>query len=413
MQKTIFSVLIVLTVVLLGCKQEKNVPKASTVQSATIQEMRTPAKPFSALPYLVSNKDKMLLSWVETENDSIASLNYATLIDGTWQNTQTIISGTDWFVNWADYPMIAENSGNLWSHILKKSSEETYSYDVKMNVRPKGTGDWKTNLKVHTDDTPTEHGFVSAVPFKDGFFVNWLDGRNTVENEVGERGAMTLRAALVSAHGELTQEHELDNSTCDCCQTTAAITANGPVVIYRDRSKEEVRDISIVRFVEGRWTTPKSIYNDNWNIKGCPVNGPKAAAQGNDLVVAWFTAAQNKPKVQVAFSTNGGEHFNDPIRVADGTVLGRVDVLWMDEDTAAVSWMETKDKLATLKAMTISKEGVRSKDIIIAKMDASRKSGFPQMEIAEETLYFAWTEYTEDTTQVLTQKMLVKAFNKQ
>ena len=394
----------------LGCKQKPKKTSEPKEVKVVIQEMDSPAQNSSSLPFLYSNKDVMLLSWVETEADTISTLKYTELVDGTWQEPKTIIQGSDWFVNWADYPMIAENNGNLWSHVLKKSTEGTYSYDVKMNSKPKGATEWKTNLDVHTDGTPTEHGFVSVEPYNDSFFVNWLDGRNTVENEVGERGAMTLRAGVVSATGVLTQEHELDVRTCDCCQTTAAITDNGPVVLYRDRTEDEIRDISIVRQVKGKWTAPKTIHNDNWKIKGCPVNGPKVDVLNNNLVVAWFTGAEQKPKVQVAFSEDGGEQFQEPILIAEGNVMGRVDILWMDEENAVVSWMESKDKLAILNVMNVSRNGTVSKKQVIAEMDGSRNSGFPQMELIEETLYFAYTDYSESTSKVQTLKMTVESF---
>ena len=394
----------------LGCKQKSEKTSEPKEVKVGVQEMVSPAQNSSSLPFLFSNKDVMLLSWVETEADTISTLKYTELVDGTWQEPKTIIQGSDWFVNWADYPMIAENNGNLWSHVLKKSTEGTYSYDVKMNSKPKGSTEWKTNLDVHTDGTPTEHGFVSVEPYNDSFFVNWLDGRNTVENEVGERGAMTLRAGVVSATGVLTQEHELDVRTCDCCQTTAAITDNGPVVLYRDRTEDEIRDISIVRQVKGEWTAPKTIHNDNWKIKGCPVNGPKVDVLDNNLVVAWFTGAEQKPKVQVAFSEDGGEQFQEPILIAEGNVMGRVDILWMDEENAVVSWMESKDKLAILHVMNVSTNGTVSKKQVIAEMDGSRNSGFPQMELIEETLYFAYTDYSESTSKVQTLKMTVESF---
>ncbi|MDO6472149.1 hypothetical protein [Maribacter sp. 1_MG-2023] len=395
---------------ILSCKEEpKNIqPKASV---STILEMISPAGNTSALPHLMSNKDVALLSWVEISNDTVATMRYSELIDGEWREAQNICSGTDWFVNWADYPMITENNGNLWSHVLKKSTEGTYSYDIKMNVKPKGATDWETDLDLHTDGTPTEHGFVSVVPYNNNFFVNWLDGRNTVENKAGKRGAMTLRGGLVSTTGELLEEYELDSGTCDCCQTTATITDNGPIVVYRDRSDDEIRDISIVRQVKGEWTVPKVIHEDDWQIKGCPVNGPKVDALGNNLVVAWFTGASNKQKVQIAFSTDGGAEFAEPISVAEGSIMGRVDVLWMDEDQAVVSWMEANDKTALFNAMMVHKDGTTSKKQLITVMADSRKSGFPQMEIVEETLYFAWTEQVGAVTQVRTAKMSVDGFS--
>lgn len=403
-------VLFVVASLLMGCKEESKTPKAEA-PVAVVQEIKSPASASSALPHLMSNKDVALLSWVETSNDTISTMRFSELIDGEWQEAQNVLSGTDWFVNWADYPMITENNGSLWSHILKKSTEGTYSYDIKINVKPKGATVWKTDMPLHTDGTPTEHGFVSIVPYNNNFFVNWLDGRNTEENEAGERGAMTLRAGVVSVTGELLQEYELDARTCDCCQTTSAITDNGAVVIYRDRSDNEIRDISIVRQVEGDWTAPKVIHEDDWQIKGCPVNGPKVDALGNNLVVTWFTGASKKQKVQIAFSSDGGAEFTKPVIVAEGVIMGRVDVLWMDEDQAVVSWMEANDKTALFIAMNVHKDGTTSKKQLITEMADSRKSGFPQMEMVEETLYFAWTEQVGSVTQVRTAKMSIDAFS--
>jgi hypothetical protein len=376
-----------------------------------VNHIDSPAGENSSLPNLFSNGDKTLMSWVEKKGDTLASLRYAELKDGEWQAPREILKGTDWFVNWADFPMIAENQGNLLSHVLKKSSAGTYSYDVKLNVLPKGSINWATNLPLHTDGTQTEHGFVTAVPYKAGsFFVTWLDGRNTLEKEDGSRGAMTLRAAIVSERGEVSKDTFLDNRSCDCCQTTAAITTNGPVVIYRDRSEEEIRDISIVRQLEGKWTAPKVIHSDNWQINGCPVNGPKVTSLGNNLAVAWFTAAGDQPQVNLVFSNDAGEHFDPPIQVDEADAIGRVDIVLPDEDTAIVSWMESKDSKTQLKAVKIARSGKKSESKIIAQMDGSRNSGFPQMELVGDKVYFAWTDVTKDVSKIKTAYVPVVQF---
>lgn len=396
-------VIMVGAILLLGlnCK-EASKPQQQIEDKDLTKQVPSPAEAQSSLPHLFSNGNKTLLSWIEKEGDSLTKFRYAEWEAEKWQKPQDILQGTDWFVNWADYPMIAENKGNLWSHVLKKSTTGTYSYDVKQNVLPKGANAWETNLPLHTDGTPTEHGFVTVVPYKDAFFVTWLDGRNTAANKAGERGAMTIRAAEVNADGGIHAEDELDASTCDCCQTTAAITDNGPVVIYRDRSSDEVRDISIVRKVEGEWTTPKLIHVDDWKIKGCPVNGPKAAALENQLVVAWFTEAQENPRVQLIFSSDGGANFDAPIQISKAKVLGRVDVLLVDKNTALVSWMETADKNAFLKVARVSRKGIISKHQVIATLNASRKTGFPQMELVENNLLFAWTDVSKSSSTVQT-----------
>lgn len=399
---------IIIVLLLFGCKEEaKEKPTETKIQ---VENITSPAGANSSLPFLFSNGSKTLLSWVEKEGDSLIKLNYSNWEAGKWQASQEILQGTDWFVNWADFPMVAENKGNLWSHVLIKSTTGTYSYDVKMNVSPKGSGAWKTNLPLHTDGTATEHGFVTVLPYKEAFFVIWLDGRNTEENSKGERGAMTIRAAEVAADGSVRKAEQLDVKTCDCCQTTGAITDNGPVVLYRDRSDTEIRDIFITRQVNGEWTSPKAIYNDGWEIKGCPVNGPKAVALENTLAVAWFTEAQENPRVQLVFSSDGGENFDAPIQIAIGKVLGRVDVLLVDENTAIVSWMETTERTAVIKAVSVSRKGDISEYRTIATLDASRKSGFPQMQLVNDQVHFAWTDVAKGATAVKTGYVSVTKF---
>ena len=251
---------------------------------------------------------------------------------------------------------------------------------------------WSQSFKLHKDNVEAEHGFVSMLPMPDQeFFVTWLDGRHTV-NVSEDKRAMTIRGAFVTPEGEIYNSVELDGKVCDCCQTTAALTANGPVVIYRDRSDAEVRDMSIVRFVNDTWTSPKTLYNDNWKINGCPVNGPRAASIENTLVVAWFAAPNEASQVNVIFSEDAGEHFLKPIKVDLGNPNGRVDVDLINEQTAIVSWLED----ASIYARTVSKDGKLGKVVTISDTSEKRSSGFPQLEIFKDRVFVAWTKVTNE-----------------
>jgi hypothetical protein len=402
--KLLFGLLCFLLIVSCGEKPKK--------EAALINDIDAPSGPYSSLPSMFSNTKHTLMSWVEKVDDSTTQLKYARLINGEWNEPQLILQGRDWFINWADFPAIAENNGHLISHVLKKSSKETFSYDVRLNVLAKGDSQWATDIQLHSDATKTEHGFVTTLPYKeDSFFITWLDGRNTSSSSHDDHnGAMTIRAAEVSSKGTVSNEALLDDRTCDCCQTTASITTNGPVVIYRDRSEEEVRDMSIVRLVNGEWTTPKSIYNDNWQIKGCPVNGPKSAAIANNLVVAWFTAANIEAKVKVVFSSDGGESFEEPIRIGKSNVMGRVDIALIDSENAIVSWMETIDEEAQIMGVKVHKSGKIAIPVIISRLDASRKTGFPQMELVGDKVHFAWTELSDDITTIKTAYVRLNRF---
>ncbi len=368
-----------------------------------VEVIASPAKNNSAQPFLFSG-DKTLLSWIENQNDSVYTLKYAEYLDNKWTKAETITSGTDWFVNWADFPAIAENNGSILSHFLQMSAEGTYTYDIRMKMFPVKTSFWKDDFILHNDGTKSEHGFVTMLPYKeDSFFVTWLDGRNTAGgHDHGGEGAMTLRAAEITAQGSKADELTLDHKTCDCCQTSAAITSNGPIVVYRDRSDDEIRDIYITRKIDSSWSEPKPIFNDNWKIAGCPVNGPSADAINNMLVVAWYTGASEMPSVKLVFSKNSGVSFDHPISIDEALTIGRVDVAMIDTENALVIWVTSQDSRTVIKAVKVNVSGEKGEEVVVSELNPSRASGFPQLEIVDDKALFAWTTITEDQTRVRT-----------
>lgn len=378
--------------------------------------IKSPTSIGSMQPFLFSKDKNLFMSWTQKMNDSIYTLNYSELKKGKWTETIEITRGDNWFVNWADFPAISENNGNILTYILQKSEASTYAYDIHMYLAGTNENSVNKNFILHSDSTKTEHGFVSMLPYKDdSFFVTWLDGRNTGggSHDVGHssNGAMSVRAASVLQTGEVVDDTLVDNKTCDCCQTSAAITPKGPIIVYRDRTDDEVRDIYISRLLDGSWTIPKPIHNDNWIINGCPVNGPKAATYNNSLVVAWFTAAKNTPKVNIIFSDDSGKSFDTPIQIDNGKPIGRVDVALLDENNALVSWMESSENGAEIKVVKVNSNGAKQKPLIAASLSAARSSGFPQMEVFNDTVYFAWNDISENQPVIKMTRIDINSFN--
>jgi hypothetical protein len=190
----------------------------------------------------------------------------------------------------------------------------------------------------------------------------------------------------------LTDEAALDARVCECCQTSAALTDEGPIVVYRDRSPEEIRDISILRWRKGKWSEPRPIFRDNWQINGCPVNGPSIAATGRRVAVAWYTAVDNQPRVKLAFSADGGETFTAPMTVDGGNPAGRVDVQLLPDGSAIVSWLE---KLSSgggeVRVRRVKADGKLGDAVAVSAPGAARSNGFPQMVRVGNELIFAWT----------------------
>ena len=352
--------------------------------------MQSPAGAESGEPNLTTLEDgTVLLSWIEAKPDSGVALLFAPWRGASWGERRTIAEGTDWFVNWADFPsLVSLPNGDLVAHWLQRSGVGTYAYGVRVARSADMGASWSAPVTPHTDETATEHGFVTLLPAGgDSVGAVWLDGRNYAE---GGSEEMTLRYAAIARDGGLGAERVLDARVCDCCQTDMARTTNGVVAVYRDRSEGEIRDIATVRLESGSWSEPSVVYADNWHIEACPVNGPQIAARGDNVAVAWFSAPGDSARVQVAFSTDGGRTFGAPVRVDDGDPAGRVDVLMVDDEIAVVSWLERTGGAAEVRARRVMSSG-RGPSVVVTTTASARASGFPRMARAGDQLVFAWT----------------------
>lgn len=365
-------------------------------------EFSNPAGDESQLPNLATdNNGTVFMSWVEpTGTDNEFALFYSTLQDGKWSNPERIARSNSWFVNWADYPSVtAQNGQPVAAHWLRKIPGGTYAYNVNMSLWQ--DGDWSDAVTPHADSTATEHGFVSMVSRdQNSVLAIWLDGRQTHDRADDEyfdfSKAMTLRSAVINSDGNVSEKREIDNNVCDCCNTSLAATGDGAIAAYRNRTEEEIRDIYVSRFQNGSWSDPVAVHDDGWNIAACPVNGPEIAVRDSTAAVAWYTGADDRQQVKIAFSDDLGATFSEPIILNSDKAVGRTDIAISEEGTTYVSWIEEGQELDVLKVGTVSSGREVIETRTVGQVSKSRSSGFPRMVIGREELIFAWTDVAED-----------------
>lgn len=396
--------------------------------TGSMLEIPVPAATGSRTPSLFAAADgAVYLSWQEPasqEADASSTaargrfaLRFARLVGEEWSAPRTIAEGDDFFVNWADFPTIIESDGGLAAHWLRRNGGVGTAYDVHIARSLDGGETWLPPVVPHADGTPTEHGFVSLVADPGGGFTAvWLDGRKyaTAASEAGRE--MTLRSTRFDADGAQQEVALLDPRICDCCQTSAAYARDTLVVVYRDRSPEEIRDIWSVRRTADGWQEPVPVATDGWMLPGCPVNGPAIATHGDLAVVAWFTMQAGDPQVRLAFSRDRGASFSEPIiidrAVADGVdsgnprevaaladasaatrpiPLGRVDVAWLGPDRAVVSWIVARGSEAEILYRGVRLDGTLEDTRMVGGTGSMRASGFPRMVRQGDRLLFAWT----------------------
>lgn len=361
----------------------------------------SPAPTPSAEPNLVlDSAGYPVLSWISEDSASkTAALQFSRFDGDRWLPPVEISRGQTWFVNWADFPSLLPLTDRHWAaHWLVKSSGKPYAYDVVVAQSFDGGQTWAEAIKPHTDQTQTEHGFVSLFPHGDGVGVAWLDGRNTQHHS----GGMTLRTTVLGPEGQLIHEQELDGLVCDCCQTAAAPLEDGTLLAYRNRTETEIRDIYVSRLQGDTWTPGKPAARDNWNIGGCPVNGPSVSTRADRVALVWFTMADERPRVRMAWSQDAGHTFSPPLDVDASTPLGRVDVQLQTPDSAVVSWLrQVGAQEAHIVVKRINADGTGGPDRVVTNTLASRISGFPQLVLYKERALVAWTAAQDRRTRVM------------
>lgn len=352
---------------------------------------------FSSLS--VTQDRELILSWLSGDQDqaSFAMCSYA---QGKWSSLREIASGEDWFVNWADFPSVASFGKHLAAHYLVKRSEDTYAYDIYVKLSADQGQSWSDAQILHKDGTAAEHGFVSKTAINDSTLgIVWLDGRAYADSTTPNQ--MSIRYTQISSNGTIAASTLLDNRTCDCCQTDITMMGDQPLVVYRDRRAEEIRDIALVQASGTTWTVPQTVSNDAWEIAGCPVNGPAIASHGQQVAIAWFTAANEKPEVAIRFSVDGGATFLPVIGLNQGKPIGRVDVTFDEAGSAWVSWLEeTTEGQSKLLLRKIQADGGMGDPISMPGLSAERAGGFPRAIYYEKYIWVSWTDISGEKPQV-------------
>ncbi|MBT3180753.1 MAG: exo-alpha-sialidase [Candidatus Marinimicrobia bacterium] len=349
----------------------------------------------SQYPHLIkSDNGELIVSWFEPINSTTFGLYWSEWNKDKWTRKSLIHASIDFFVNWADFPSIFHGGGDtLFVHWLQKSSQETFDYNVMMAFSNNRGNSWSNPFMVNQDGGKKgEHGFLSFYKQKKGVGLTWLDGRHMGKYDIKTHTMGDMAVYQTSfINGKLGKETKLDSRVCECCPTSAIQVNNVSIIAYRDRSDSEIRNINIIRNSNGTWEKAFPVFEDNWMIPGCPVNGPKLAEKEGNVAIAWFTAPDGDAQINVAFSNDVGKTFSDPIRVDGGAPQGRVDLVWVNDNTVIASWLESDEDNSSIVYRIINTNGKLSEIMTIETLGGGRGIGYPQMEIVDDKLLFLWT----------------------
>lgn len=375
---------------------------ASTLLLALeIQPLAMPEGNHARLPTLaVDSRNQLFMAWVEGSAQAEQSLRLSRWRDGQWSNIRTIEQGRNWLLNAVDPPglhILADDQ--MLAHWIERM-EQGHGTLVRMwglienNSAPRPA-------YLHDDRRAVEHGLVSSVQSNDAGWLFWLGGKpqsaeppNSANTREANGNEFTARTALFARSFDsvsgLGSQVVLDQSVCECCGTDAARTDEGLILVYRDRSAEDVRDISYIRRKDGHWLPQRKVHEDNWRLTGCPMNAPAVAARGNHVAVVWYTRAKDQPQLLLARSSNAGEEFVPPMRLDFGAPIGQADVTWLDKQIFIV-WREMRDNRARLAYAIVSGGGEKLTSGFFDHAPLHRRLGTPVLATLRNEIFVVWT----------------------
>ena len=374
-------VAVLIAAVIGSCRRPEPAPEAPAASALPfiVEPLGAPAQGNSGQPQLTTSDRGVILSWLE-QTDAAATLKFSELAGGGWTAAKTVASSEGWFVTDADVPTVMrKRDGTLVATTYPSVDPAIEAYDVRLSYSRDDGSTWSPPFSPHHDGTKSQHGFASLFEMPEGALgMVWLDGR--------VQQAMSVYFASFDAEWKQTAESSVNARVCECCPTSATMTADGPLVAFRDRTNQEIRDIHVTRIERpstslgagGKWTEAVPVHADNWRIEACPVNGPALSARGRMVAAAWFTATGNDGHAYAAFSRDAGRTWGDPIRLDDQTSLGRIDIELLEDGSAIATWVEFASERAQLRVRQVRPSGERSTATTIAGAGERRVRGYPR-----------------------------------
>jgi hypothetical protein len=369
-----------------GCHSNR----AESLTSRSLREIKSPAASSAFSPKVTSRSDGgVILSWIEPQGDTLAALRFSVWRNEAWSEPTTIAAARPFSRHPSESPgVVALSDRNLiayWSQKPSKEETPTQEVDVYFSLSTDHGVHWTSPTLANRPGTGEENSYPSAAPLDDNrAALIWLDGANWTKQK-----RVALMSRTVHSDGSTTEATVIDPDTCTCCPTSLVRAGSSLVAAYRGHTPENIRDISLLRNDDGRWSQPHVAHADNWHFAGCPVNGPHLDADRKRTVIAWFTGAQNQPVVNLAFSVDGRATFSGPIRVDEGNAIGRVQVALSPEHSAVAFWLEHASGTTRLLMRSVHEDGVMEQPLEVTR---GSELGYPHVARTIDGILVTWAE---------------------
>lgn len=317
-------------------------------KSFSISPIETdPNKTYSMPTLSKTAKGEIMLTWTEKDPQGVSALCLATSADGkNFSAKKTVFSSAG--INNSRMmraKVLSKKDGSLVAVFSLRAEAAPNanqggrgggrSSNIVYTVSKDGGNTWTTPANVDSDPKQgIVRGFFDAVVLSnDEIAVAYLkDVANSTKHE--ERD---LRL-VISKNGEMQPEKLIDPVVCDCCPISLLIDAKGNLnVIYRDNNND-IRDMARMVSADNgaSFSKPEIIFDDKWEIKGCPHSGASSVSTKNEQFYTWFSGTQNGQS-GVRLANSSGKL----LKVLDASAKNAS--ITADDKTAVWVWEQTAE----------------------------------------------------------------------
>ena len=338
MQKKLFLMAVVTTLLIYSCKTQKE-KKTITASQETIIDT-TPG----SCPYLTKdNKNNIVLSWIKQMDTATLIFFYAVSQDKgkTFSKAIEIPGSTNVHPHGENIPkVIFKPTGEIiavWG-AANPNPKNAYSGFVYYSQSFDNGKTWSKAISVTNDTTSFDQRYfdVALLPNGEAGIV-WLDNRKKSNKE-----GSGLYYAITNGNKGFQDEKLISEPCCQCCRTDLFIDKNKNIhVLYRAIINDSIRDmVHILSVDDGKsFSSPQRISRDDWVINACPHTGPAIAENKEGIHFTWFTGGTGSG-IYYNSSKDNGKSFTNRDSVS-GKSSKHCQITSLPDDNILIVWNES------------------------------------------------------------------------
>lgn len=232
-----------------------------------------------------------------------------------------------------------------------QSLPQKYSGNIRFARSADGGQSFSAPITLNDDGRITSHRFDSlAIDGAGRVVVMWLDARDrdAAREKGGAFAGVSVYLAQSADNGaHFSANRKLTEHTCECCRTSLAWTAEGPVALWRNLYGANTRDFALANLDTGE---VRRATDDEWQIDACPHHGGGLAVDARGaLHLVWFTQGSTRRGLSYKRIVAGSESvpmaFGNPAAQAGHATVSAAG------DTVVISWREFDGRAYVAQAM--------------------------------------------------------------